>query len=105
METELVATRRLRARTSGGEPFEIKVGVGRPVPCGDDEWKCAVVLNGLHNHLADQRGIDSWQALILAQRLARQLLEYFVEDGGQLLDAETGTTAIDIGQMFGGGTL
>ena len=42
---------------------------------------------------------------MFAQRLARQLLGYFIDDGGQLLDAETGKTAVDLSEMFAGGTL
>jgi hypothetical protein len=102
---DLIATRRLRAKRTQGEPFDIEVGIGRPIPCGDQEWKCAVALNGLYEQLADQHGIDSWQALMLAQRLARQLLGYFIEDGGQLLDAETGKTTVGLSEMFAGGTL
>lgn len=103
MAAEFIATRRLRATKPGTDPFYIEVGIGRPVPCGDQEWKCAVSLNGLHDRLRDQHGIDSWQALMLAQRLARQLLEYFVEDGGQLLHPESEDTPVNLSGMFSGG--
>jgi hypothetical protein len=102
---DLVASRRFRARRPNGERFNIEMGIGRPVRCSDSEWKCAVVLRGLYEHLADQHGVDSWQALVLAQNLARQLLEGFVEDGGRLLDAETGATVVNIAEVFGRGTL
>lgn len=105
MATELIASRRLRAKRPEDEHFDIEVGIGRPISCGDQEWKCAVLLDGLHDGLADQHGIDSWQALMLAQRLARQLLEYFLEDGGQLLDPETGNSPVELSAMFSGGTL
>lgn len=103
MATELIACRRLRAKRPEGEHFDIEVGIGRPIACGDQEWKCAILLGGLHDRLADARGIDSWQALMLAQRLARQLLEYFLEDGGQLSDPEN--IPVDLSAMFSGGTL
>lgn len=105
MAAELIATRRLRAKTPEGRLFEIEVGIGTPVCCGDQEWKCAVVLSGLHNKLSDQHGIDSWQALMLAQRLARQLLGYFVEDGGQLFNAESEESPVNLSAMFSGGTV
>lgn len=105
MAAELIATSRLRAKRSEGEPFDIEVGIGRPVACGDQEWKCPVSLSGLHDRLADQHGIDSWQALMLAQRLARHLLGYFLEDGGQLWDPDSEGAHVDLSGMFSGGTL
>jgi Domain of unknown function (DUF6968) len=105
MAAELIATRRLRAKRPGGEPFDIEVGIGRPVACGDQEWKCPVSLSGLHERLHDTHGNDSWQALMLAQRLAQQLLGYFLEDGGQLWDADSEGTPVDLSGMFSGGTL
>jgi len=105
MTPELIATRCLRARRHEGDPFGIQVGIGRPVACSDQEWKCAVIVTGLHDRLLDQHGIDSWQALMLAQRLARQLLEYFLEDGGRLWYPESEDTPVDLSAMFSGGTL
>jgi hypothetical protein len=105
MVPELIATRRLRARRPEGDSFDIEVGIGKPVARGDQEGKCAVLLDGLHDRLADQHGIDSWQALMLAQRLARQLLGHFLEDGGQLWYPEAEDTAVDLSAMFSGGTL
>lgn len=105
MSAEFIATRRLRAKTREGALFDIEVGIGKPVPCGDEEWKCAVSLGGLHARLVDQHGVDSWQALMLAQALARQLLEYFVEDGGQLVDPANEDASANLSAMFSGGTL
>jgi hypothetical protein len=101
---DLIASRRFRATRSGGDEFEIELGVGRPVQCGDDEWKCGVLLKGLYEHLADQHGVDSWQALMLAQNLARQLLAAFIEDGGQLLDVDTGSVIVRVEEIFRHGT-
>jgi len=101
--TNLIATRRLRARRPQGEQFEIELGIGQPVRCSDSEWKCSVVLSGLYDRLADQHGVDSWQALMLAQYLARYLLEEFVADGGQLWDVETGEAVANIAELFRAG--
>jgi hypothetical protein len=41
-------------------------------------------VEGLHEQLRDQVGVDSWQALQLAFQLVGQLLGYFIQDGGTL---------------------
>ena len=98
---DLFATRRFRARWPDGVEFEIDLGVGRPVRCGENHWKCGVALKGLYDRLADQHGVDSWQALTLAQALARQLLQGFVEEGGKLMDLET-AAAVKVEDIFSG---
>jgi hypothetical protein len=102
---DLIASRRFRAKRANGEQFEIELGVGQPVKCGDDpeDWKCAVTLKGLYDHLAEMHGGDSWQALMLAQSLARQLLTHFVEDGGELIDEEVGKP-VNVENVFSSGT-
>ena len=81
---EFIAERTLYAIATDGKGFELKISVGRPYQISEDESACAVRLDGLHNLLSDQHGIDSWQALQLAYQLVAQLLTYFVQDGGQL---------------------
>lgn len=98
---DFVASRRFRARLPEGGEFEIDLGVGRPIQCGEDDWTCALALKGLHDRLADQHGADPWQALTLAQELARQLLLGFVEGGGQLMDLETGAV-VKVEDIFSG---
>jgi hypothetical protein len=46
-------------------------------------------MDGLHERLVDQHGVDSWQAMQLAYQLIAQLLGYFVQDGGQLYWVES----------------
>ena len=81
---ESIAERRVYAVGSDGRGFDVHIGVGRPYQITEDEWACSVRVDGLHNNLRDQHGIDSWQALQLAYQLVAQLLTYFVQDGGQL---------------------
>ena len=52
----------------------------------------------------DQHGVDAFQSLMLAQRLARTLLLGFVEDGGTLRDGHGGST-VSVQDLFDGGTL
>jgi hypothetical protein len=62
-----------------------------------------VTLNGLYHRLADMRGGDSRQTLMLAQSPARHLLESFIEDGGVLLDQDDQLPA-RLEKIFSAGT-
>jgi hypothetical protein len=97
-----IAQRDLVAVKSTREEHVIEVRVGKPYQCATGEWACPVALNGLYANLRDQHGDDSFQALMLAQRLARNLLNGFIEDGGELLDA-SGGSRIDVERLFGTG--
>jgi hypothetical protein len=61
-------------------------------------------LDGLHSKLRDIRGHDSFQALMLAQRLAHQLLTAHVDKGGKLLDGPAGSP-VSVDALFNSGTL
>jgi hypothetical protein len=99
---ESIAHRRIWACKSAGNEFPIDVQIGRPYEVSADEWACPVQLVGLHSKLADQHGVDSFQALMLAQNLARTLLTAFVEDGGLLRDSPGGEL-VNIQSMFAAG--
>jgi hypothetical protein len=49
--------------------------------------------------MKDVHGGDLWQSLQLANRLAAQLLEYFVQDGGRLF-WEKGGEQIQLSELF-----
>jgi hypothetical protein len=102
--TKYVATRKLWAEcpTRGG--FEVDLQIGAPYQISDVEWACSVGLDALYKDLGDQHGVDSWQVLMLAQRLAKTLLEGFVQDGGRLFDAERRNQAILVANLFESGT-
>jgi hypothetical protein len=87
-----MATRDLTAFHPDRGGFVVTVCIGQPYCISEDESACPVALLGLHSKLRDQHGADSFQALMLAQKLAQMLLVSFVEDGGQLLDAPGGKT-------------
>lgn len=80
----LMAQRKLYALAADGSGFEIGLGIGKPYRISAEEWACAVQVHGLHDHLSDMHGIDSWQALQLACQLAAQMLGYFAESGGRI---------------------
>jgi hypothetical protein len=99
-----IATRELFAEDASRGQFSIRVCVGHPYEVNTGEWACSVALEGLYSRLADQHGVDAFQSLMLAQRLARTLLLGFVEDGGTLLDSHGGR-AVSVQDLFDGGTL
>jgi hypothetical protein len=98
----VIASRTLDAEDAEGRKFEITVRIASPVQLDADEWECGVAVEGLHQNLRPQHGIDSWQVLMLAQNLARQLLRYFVEDGGTLRGKDS-NEPIDLQAFFENG--
>lgn len=80
-----ISQRTLKGIKPSGEEINIVVAVGIPYPDEKyDSWACPVKIEGLHEKLADQHGIDSWQALRLAQKLIESMLCHFIEKGGKL---------------------
>ena len=98
------ATRELTGIDSTGREFPIKLAIGSPYQEGTD-WRCPVLLQGFLSFKPRLVGVDSFQALMLAQRLARQYLTAFVKErGGRLLDSPGGNT-VSVDALFGAGFL
>lgn len=89
-EKELIAERTIYAIDKDSRGFEIRLMIGKPYPDPPNVWACPVAMVGLHGTFPDMRGVDSWQALMMAQRLIDGLLTGFVEDGGRLFYDENG---------------
>lgn len=69
-----------------GQVFPLDIAVGVPfVSERHRTWACALTLHPLWPEPAEIAGEDSLQALCLALRVARSMLDSFCEDGGQLL--------------------
>lgn len=69
----------------------VRVTIGAPQPNGND-WCCAIRFKGLIDNKERQLfGVDSWQAMILALKLAEAMLQNAVRKGGKLyyLGSET----------------
>jgi hypothetical protein len=99
--TSTVASLSLQGKSEGEGNFPINVEIGRPYQIGEDEWACPVSVRPLYDHLHDQHGGDSFQALFLAMRLALSLLKNFTEKGGSLLmDGEETAFEADGGFPF-----
>ena len=97
-----IAIRHFRGTSAKRGDVEIVVRIGEPYRASEVDWACPVAVEGLHSRLADQNGVDSFQALMLAQKLARKLLQGFVEDGGILRDADEGYI-VKVDSLFEGG--
>lgn len=79
-----VVKRELFATSREGIEFSIVLSLGKPYETEHSDWACPVALSGLHENLRDIHGVDAWQSLQLAYRLAISLLTTFEEEGGQL---------------------
>lgn len=88
---EIIAERDLIGVNPDGSKFKIMLKIGKPYTLGSKEWACSVGAIGLYKRLREIRGVDSFQTLMQAIKFLRQLLEYFIEDGGRVLSAEDGS--------------
>lgn len=80
-----IASRTMIGIKPSGEEIEIQLNLGKPYQVDDVSWACPIEIIGLYQKLSDVQGVDSYQALSLAQSLARGLLISFIEKGGKLL--------------------
>lgn len=96
---QTIAERTLFAVAATGEKRTFRLAIGRPYRVDAVSWACPVALDGLHDRLHDIAGTDAWQALTLALNPTRQLLGYFVEDGGRLY-WEEGGEALRLADLF-----
>lgn len=98
---EQIAEESLIAVRPSGERVPVAAGIGRPYAVGPEEWACPVTLAGLYQTLADVHAGSSLQALCLAASLIRNLLTFFVNDGGRLF-YDDGQSEFDINATFSG---
>ena len=99
-----LAIRELTGIDPTGREFPIKLAIGSPYQEGT-AWRCPVLLEGFLSIQPRPVGVDSFQALMLAQRLAQQYLTAFVEErGGRLLDSPGGND-VSVDALFGAGSL
>ena len=99
-----VASRNFVASDSSLGVFTVRLVIGQPYRVAENEWACSIALDGLYEHLWDQHGVDSFQALMQAQNLARTLLGDFVTNGGVLLNAPGGAPIV-VDQLFSSGEM
>lgn len=76
-----IAERILYLKDTDEEIKEVNLSIGQPYQKEDGSWACPIQLKGLFEDLSDVSGDDSFQALMLAQNLARTLLNALAEKG------------------------
>lgn len=84
-----------------GRKGNLTIEVGLPYQVCTEDAACRVAIIGLYDHLADMHGVDILQALCLALRLARTLLQDFEARGGQLYYSENETERVSADLLFG----
>jgi hypothetical protein len=79
----------LQARTASGEAFELAIVLGAPVCILTDDYSCPLQIVGLDQYrtVRDIPGASAFQALSLAIDYARNALDAFVAEGGELRSA------------------
>lgn len=84
---DVIAHMELTAIPRNGEQFRMTVNIGRPYLEGESPptWACPVSLEPPFGKLSDIRGVDSFHALCLANRLVLALLNSFKAQGGRLV--------------------
>lgn len=90
-----IAERTLYLKNAEEAVKEVNIGIGQPYQNEDGSWSCPIQLKGLFEKLSDTVGEDSFQALMLAQNLARTILNALVEKGWNLYSFEDKETDVD----------
>jgi uncharacterized protein DUF6968 len=86
MAAQWIASTNLIAVGPDGERSSVQFRIAAPVQLSPEEWECAVALDGLLADPPSIFGVDSMQALSLAWRFAKNILERFEASGGHLED-------------------
>lgn len=95
-----IAERALVCERPDGKRVRVTLRIGKPYRASDIDWACPVEAEGLFDRLADIHGIDSFQALVLAQGLLRTLMRGEIADGSIFWWADT-HEQLDVEEMFG----
>ena len=99
-----IAERSLIAEPKGAPRFEIELRIGVPARSSNGAWACPASIEGLSQRSLDTYGADSLQALLLALRTVRGVLEDFVKDGGKLyLPGDEGSGSMTVAEIFSQG--
>lgn len=97
---EVIAECKLICRKRNGERIPVTLRLGKPFLSSDVDWACPVAAEGLYQHLTNIHGVDSFQALVLAQGLLRNLMQGEIESGSTFHWPESGEQ-MSIEDLFG----
>jgi hypothetical protein len=93
-----IAERILYLKNTDEEVKEVNLCIGQPYQKEDGSWACPIQLIGLIEDLSDVSGEDSFQALMLAQNLARTLLNALTEKGWNVYS--NANKEVDVDTLF-----
>jgi hypothetical protein len=65
--------------------------IEKPYVVDENEARCAVIIDGLHERMPDVAGNGTLQALLMAVAFCGGLLRDFVESGGRILIPDEGS--------------
>lgn len=99
---DAIAERTLVCVKPDGQRVSVTLRIGKTYRASDVDWACPVALEGLQPKLPDMHGVDSFQALMLAQKLLLQLMSGVIEDGGSFRDDED-DSPVDLAKLFAAG--
>jgi hypothetical protein len=99
---EAIASRELICIKADGQELPVIIRVGKPYQVDEVTWGCPVEAAGLYRRLSDAYGADSFQALMLAVWLLRDLVQSFVRDGGTIVSVE-GREEVNLERLFSTG--
>jgi hypothetical protein len=103
MDFETLAERDVECVFPDGRRQVIYLRIGRPYPAPDIDWCCPVEAVGIYDRPGPIFGVDSWQALQLAQRYLESLVQREVDDGASLHWPPGDSRTISVAELFGRG--
>lgn len=102
MGFDAVAECQLECVSPDGSVRVVRLRVGRPYSPDGQDWCCPVAADGLRElPLRPAWGVDSWQALRLAQALLAGLVQAEIDRGATLHWPPGSRQAIGVADLFG----
>jgi hypothetical protein len=104
MDFEAIAECEIECVFPDGSRRIVHLRIGRPFPAPDMDWGCRVAASGLHEIPGPLYGVDSWQALLLAQRFLEAIMQGAVDDGVTLHWPPGDSRSLTVRELFARGT-
>lgn len=104
MDFESIAQREVEIVFADGRREVIRLRIGHPYQSHEIDWCCRVSAIGIYVPPGPIFGVDSWQALLLAQRYLESLVQREVDDGATLHWPPGDDRAMSVAELFSRGT-
>lgn len=103
MDFEAIAERGVECVFPDGRREVVRLRIGRPYPAPEIDWCCRVAAVGIYERPGPIFGVDSLQALLLAQQYLEALVQQEVDAGATLHWPPGDSRAISVTQLFSRG--